>query len=154
MTRAIFVSADGVEVIPEEIPQLRRIADSHFDPARSVIMEDAPFHDLVQDVPTSGANNVSGLVQTPNEIRVDVNAVQRGVVVVSEILFPGWTAKIDGTPTKIIRADYALMGIPVERGSHSIVLTFSPLSYRIGAGVSIVSLILLVVATAFQRPVW
>lgn len=65
-------------------------------------------------------------------IELDVSSPTPGLVVLSDTYFPGWVARVDGKLSKIYRADYALRGIPVESGRHTVVLTYEPVSFRFG----------------------
>ena len=67
-----------------------------------------------------------------NEITIDVETSADGVLVLSEIFYPGWTSFIDGTPSKVYRVDYCLRGIVTPAGHHTVVLRFSPTSFSRG----------------------
>lgn len=64
----------------------------------------------------------------PNELRYDVKSSKGGVVVFSEVYYPGWTATVDGQPTEVGRVNYILRAISVKPGSHKVVLSFKPAS--------------------------
>ena len=62
----------------------------------------------------------------PNELTYEVNSDKGGVVVFSEVYYPGWTATVDGRPAELGRANYILRAINVAPGKHKVVLTFKP----------------------------
>ena len=62
----------------------------------------------------------------PNELKYNVKSNQGGVLVFSEIFYPGWEATIDGQPAELGRADYVLRAIRIEPGQHEVVLSFFP----------------------------
>ena len=64
----------------------------------------------------------------PNQLEYDVKSAKGGVVVFSEIYYPGWTATVDGKETPVGRVDYVLRAINVKAGNHKVVLTFKPQS--------------------------
>ncbi len=64
----------------------------------------------------------------PNELHYDVCSARGGLVVFSEIYYPGWTATVDGKPAELGRADYVLRALKVPAGSHKVVLEFRPAS--------------------------
>ena len=68
----------------------------------------------------------------PNVVELAVSAKTDGTVVLSDTYYPGWVARVDGIVTPIYRTDYTLRGIPVESGSHTVILTYEPLSFRLG----------------------
>ena len=67
----------------------------------------------------------------PNELTYDVNSGKGGVVVFSEIFYPGWTATVDGQPAELGRVNYILRALNVKPGKHEVVLTFKPQSVKI-----------------------
>ena len=82
----------------------------------------------------------------PNELHYQYTASTDRLAVFSEIYYPnGWHATVDGEPLELIRADWTLRSALLPAGSHEVVMTFLPDSYRIGATVSrVASLTLLV----------
>ena len=64
----------------------------------------------------------------PNQLTYEVNSDKGGVVVFSEIYYPGWTATIDGEPAELGRVDYILRALSVKPGKHEVVLSFFPKS--------------------------
>ena len=90
----------------------------------------------------------------PNELSYEVNSGKGGVVVFSEIYYPGWTATVDGQPAELGRVNYILRALNVKPGKHDVVLTFKPKSVNTTetiAYVSYVILILVVLGAAYME---
>jgi len=68
-----------------------------------------------------------------NSLELTVRAQSRGLLVLSEIFYPGWRAAVNGKPTQIYEVDGALRGVVVPRGESRIVLRYSPWSFWLGA---------------------
>ena len=64
----------------------------------------------------------------PNQLTYEVNSGKGGVLVFSEIYYPGWTATVDGEPAELGRVDYILRALQVKPGKHEVVLSFFPKS--------------------------
>ena len=64
----------------------------------------------------------------PNQLTYQVNSGKGGVLVFSEVYYPGWTATIDGEPAELGRVDYILRALSVKPGKHEVVLSFFPKS--------------------------
>jgi len=83
---------------------------------------------------------------TPNELRYRYSAEMPRLAVFSEIYYPdGWKASVDGEEIDILRADWTLRAALLPAGEHSLVMRFSPQSYKTGASVSRASSITLLV---------
>lgn len=54
------------------------------------------------------------------------------VLVLGERDYPGWTATLDGVPTALLRADYALRAVYVPAGRHDVELRFEPPGFTTG----------------------
>lgn len=63
-----------------------------------------------------------------NELHYDVNSAKGGVVVFSEVYYPGWTATIDGQPAEVGRVNYVLRALKVPAGNHKVAFEFRPAS--------------------------
>ncbi len=57
----------------------------------------------------------------------------------------GWTAKIDGVRAKIYLVDIGFMGIPLERGSHSVELRYCPPHFFLGLWISIAAILVYII---------
>ncbi|HET7747271.1 MAG TPA: YfhO family protein, partial [Vicinamibacteria bacterium] len=56
----------------------------------------------------------------PDPERIDVHAEGPGVLVLAEAWSPGWRAAVDGQPARLLRVNYALMGVALPPGSHRV----------------------------------
>ena len=63
-----------------------------------------------------------------DELKYTIDSPKGGVVVFSEIYYPGWTVTIDGKPAEFGRVNYVLRALKVPAGKHQIVATFRPSS--------------------------
>jgi uncharacterized membrane protein YfhO len=59
----------------------------------------------------------------------------------NDTYFPGWKAFVDGQETKIYRADYTFRAIPLNAGTHQVEFIYDPLSFKLGAAISILGVI-------------
>lgn len=64
----------------------------------------------------------------PNLLKYQIESGKGGVVVFSEIYYPGWTVTIDGTPAEPGRVNYVLRALKVPAGKHEVVMEFRPAS--------------------------
>lgn len=66
----------------------------------------------------------------PNQLTYDVRSATGGIVVFSEIFYPEWTATVDGKTVELGRVNYVLRALNVDKGHHTVVLTFDPKSVK------------------------
>ena len=101
--------------------------------------------DAVNVNPGSEDDSIEMTSYAPNELHYQYSAASDRLVVFSEIYYPdGWHATVDGEPVELIRADWTLRAALLPAGEHEVVMTFLPDSYRIGAAVSRVTSLLLI----------
>ncbi len=76
-----------------------------------------------------------------NEIILEVESNDEAMLMLSEIYYPAWKAKLNGTETKIYRANYCFRAIKVGKGKSKIELTYDSDSYNTGKSISLAGLI-------------
>lgn len=76
-----------------------------------------------------------------SDLRVRTRSPEDRLLIVSRLLAPGWQARIDGRPLGLLRISGALMGVVVPAGEHVVEVFYAPLPLRIGAWVSVLSLL-------------
>ena len=82
----------------------------------------------------------------PNNMTYTVSSTKGGVVVFSEVYYPGWTASIDGQPAELGRVNYILRALNVKAGKHEVVLDFHPTSISTTETIAYAALIVLLLA--------
>ncbi len=80
---------------------------------------------------------------TNSHISIDTNSDQNGYLVVLDSFYPGWKAFVDGVETKIHRTNYDFRGIMLPQGNHKVEFIYRPNSLLIGAIVSTISIIII-----------
>lgn len=123
------------------------------NPTREVWLEQAP------PIPNSGlAFDPAALPRidkyTGSEVILHAKTTAPGYLVLADSYFPGWIAQIDGQDTVIYRADGNFRSIAVPAGEHTVRFKYSPVSFRVGAVLSLLAVIavmLTLVALVWQR---
>lgn len=126
----------------EEIDALKNILPTE------VAVVDVRFKDQLKGV-TEAYKDSSSIVRLksyePNRLVYETSSPKDGIVVFSEIYYPGWQATIDGQPIDIARADYILRAMNVPAGKHTIEMRFDPKSLHITEGIAYGALVLLLI---------
>jgi hypothetical protein len=114
---------------------------------RHEAVADAKFRELLKPVAEQAADSAALVTlksYEPNQLTYDVTSARGGVVVFSEIYYPGWTATVDEQPVEVGRVDYVLRALTVSPGQHKVVLSFFPKSLNTTETVAYASLGVLV----------
>ena len=97
---------------------------------------------------TAAPDSLSSIVlkeYQPNALKYEVDSKNGGVVVFSEIYYPGWISTIDGKEVEHGRADYILRAMNVPAGKHVIEFKFDPKSLHTTETIAYIALALLAI---------
>jgi hypothetical protein len=148
--RAFFTNKG--EVIERRRDALARLADKSFDYKNSIILEEEPEPGHLPSKTDAKQAAAEVVVKPRGEAAFDIVATvpSSGFIFLNDVLTPGWRARVDGVETKIYRANYLFMAIPVGAGKHSIEIEYAPTDFRIGVWISFCSALLLGLGLAFE----
>jgi hypothetical protein len=106
----------------------------------------------VQSQPTS-IGPILGLAEIsdwrPNQI--GINAAGPGILVLSEIVYPGWEVRVDGNPAGLITVGGLLRGVSLPAGPHEVLFDFKPLSVYLGLAAAVSALTFLLGGFVWSR---
>jgi hypothetical protein len=100
----------------------------------------------------TGTVDISLQDQTDGRLTASVEAVAPGYVFLSEPFYPEREAFVDGQRVTPVRADLAFTAVPVPAGSHQVELRYTPTSFRVGLGLSVLTVIVWTGLSRRQRP--
>ncbi len=101
---------------------------------RTAVVEGPPLS-LVES-PNAAAEAARITRYEPDAITIRANALSDGLLVVSEVYDPGWRAYVDGERAEILPTNYALRGVPIPAGEHTVEFRYEPPALRVGVPVS------------------
>ncbi len=155
LPRAWLVSQARIVSAPDAL--LSELLNPAFDPTTAVLLEetDPPYSLLTRPhqgatpyspVPTRGLlPPVSiSLHEGWNSRTIDLVVPQPGYLVLAYTYYAGWRATVDGQPAEILRANYAFMALHLEPGRHRVILHYQPFSWKLGALVSGMAVLLVI----------
>ncbi|GAC1516882.1 MAG: hypothetical protein NVS1B4_14810 [Gemmatimonadaceae bacterium] len=136
------------------------VLSPRFDPRRIVLVApDAPFG--TSTVPAQlppvidPAPQIRVTEGRPGDYTIAIEGLTKdGVLVVSENWFPNWTARVDGRPAPVARANATFLAVPVSANSRQVVLSLDAVADRRGryaSGAGLVLLTLLALAELRRR---
>ena len=126
---------------------LAMITAPAFKPGREIVVEGASNPDWAVR-PDRFAEPVRFLSRTNATISLEARLSWPGFVVLNEAWFSGWQATVDGQPTRILIANSAVRAIEAPEGTHRVELSYTSPGFRVGAGISIATWLLLLATAA------
>jgi hypothetical protein len=88
-------------------------------------------------IPPNGGDGEAGtaelhVVNSNTQVRVDVASNKKGVLVIADSWYPGWTATVDSRPADVFPVDLMFRGVEIPEGADQVDLRYEPLSVRYG----------------------
>jgi hypothetical protein len=124
-------------VVEDEDAALDAVGDPDWNPRREAIVEQ----------PLDGLGGAGGSARLesyePEDVVVEAESRGSGLLVLSDLNYPGWKAEVDGEEVDIERVNYLMRGVRLGDGEHRVEFKYEPLSWRIGWILSLVGLIVL-----------
>jgi hypothetical protein len=121
------------------------IHDPGWDPTTVVYVEDGPPLDGTAGDVREGFR-VENTLYESDRLVFQVDTPAPAYLVLSEVYYPGWRATVDGAPAQIYRANTAFRAVYIsETGHHTVELVFAPQSFTLGAAISAVTLLILLI---------
>ncbi len=153
--------AHRTEHEPMEQQVLRRVADPDFDPRRlAIVNEPIPGVALPAatrsatlraaasgeggreaEAPPLPAAQVSFEEYSPHRLRLRVRSPAPGMLVLSEVFYPGWQASVNHTAARIYKVNGLFRGISIPAGEVAVQLHYRPRSILAGALLSVAALL-------------
>jgi hypothetical protein len=127
-----------IHVVSDDQQAYTLLNTDAFDLRRSAVV--APPFD--SELPPGESEAVQVVEMSPTHLVVQADLSAPGLLVLSEVYYPGWTATVDGQPVRLLRTDVVLRGVLVPAGSHRVDVIYAPRSWRVGMAVSGVILLL------------
>jgi hypothetical protein len=124
-----------VEVKPDRSAIFAALAAPDFDPQRVAY--------TMEPVSTEpgGGDQVQVISIEPSRLVVDAALNSPGLLVLSEVNYPGWQAAVNGQPVNLIEVDGLLRGLPLPAGLSRVELVYQPAALMIGAVLTTVGML-------------
>lgn len=89
-----------------------------------------------------------------NHLSAEIDAPASGLVVVNEVAYPGWRARVDGRPAEVLTVNHLVRGVLVEPGPHRIELEFRPPALYLLGPLYLAALLAVLAAAAVELRRW
>lgn len=117
---------------------LNLLTDKNFNPKKYVVLENQSNNIKIHN--TSEFKEVNLSRENYNKFSLNTTLKDSGFLALSEINYPGWVAYDNGKKIEILKANYILRAMFLQKGQHSIILAYTPNFYQIGLAISLLTL--------------
>ncbi|MBI3288926.1 MAG: hypothetical protein HYZ74_05355, partial [Elusimicrobia bacterium] len=118
------------------------MSQTRLDPSRTLLLHDEPASRPATRGLPGPAREVRIEEYSPDRVRLTVDAPRPGYVQLSDNAFPGWRARLDGKPVKILRSWFTFRTVEVPTGRSTLEFAYrpGPLSAALGGGAALACL--------------
>lgn len=138
-----YFTVGACEAAATQNDALRRLLDPSFDARRTVLLEGAGSVSRASTEPPAPVRVVEEL---PARVTLDAERASDGWLVICRARYPGWRARVDGTPVELLPANGAFSALRLAAGSHRVELEYAPRSWTLGCALGAAAFAALLVA--------
>jgi hypothetical protein len=135
---ARFHTVGRARIARDEVEAHALVARLRIDPAREVLLSESAAVSE-QDADPAPEPRVRVEAESPGRVRLSATRSRPGWLVCAQPWYPGWTARVNGSPAPFLRANYAFSAVSIPAGTSTIELDYEPSSVRLGAWISAVA---------------
>lgn len=132
------------ETINDDNEILNALLNKNFEFNKKIILEE----DYKDPGNSDSYSEVEYLSFEKQKSEIRVKSEEDGLLFVSDALYPGWEAFVNGKKQEILRADFAFMAIPISKGESTIVIKYNSPTFNKGLKISAITLIVIVISTS------
>ena len=143
---------------PDAARAWQRVAAGEVDLAHEVLLDRRPEPDPSGPETRTDASPMPMLVarlaeDSPERVVAELTTGSSGLLVVTDLHYPGWIAEEGGRRLPILRADGWFRAVALPAGTHTVVFRYRPYSFYAGAAVSAAALLVLLVLWHRGEPI-
>lgn len=105
-----------------------RVFSPDFDPSTTATVTGGP------ELAATGSGRIEVLAYGPNRAAFCVETDAPALLVLSDLLYPGWQASVDRKRAPIYATDGLFRGVVIPAGTHTVDMRFRSISLRLGVG--------------------
>lgn len=100
------------------------------------------FSNYEKEIANRKEDVLSNVSMEGNKIKGNCDVSENKILVLSLPYERGWSATVDGKNATLLRANYMFLSLPLEKGNHTIELSYHTLGLRLGFLLSIIGFVL------------
>ncbi|NUO08719.1 MAG: YfhO family protein [Candidatus Brocadia sp.] len=128
----------------------KELSGSEFNPKKYIILEEPSR--LTKGTATGNLQQEPDptiLEYTPNSVTIKASLSEDGYLILGDTFYPGWNVYIDGKKGRVLKTDYILRSVFLEKGDHMVKFIYEPKSFTIGMIITLTSIVILIPVSVF-----
>jgi len=128
------------------------LASSEFNPLKYVILEEPSK--LTRNISSENYQqepNPTIIEYSPNRVTIKATLLDDGYLVLGDAFYPGWNVYVDGKKSKILKTNYIMRSVFLEKGDHIVKFVYEPKSFTIGMIITLASVVILIPVSIFYN---
>jgi hypothetical protein len=138
--------ADTVVIEPTTSEVIGAMADAGLNELRTTawLVDGAQARSLRSQIPTQASARTTGsatiIDYAPDEVEIQVRAGRPSVLVLTDVMAPGWVAERDGSPVEVATVDGTFRGVVVGPDTKRVVFRYRPPFTYLGFAIAVMAL--------------
>ncbi|MBN2544205.1 MAG: YfhO family protein [Spirochaetes bacterium] len=91
------------------------------------------------------ANNIVVIKRTANTLELKADITKPSLLIRSDMYHKGWSVRVDGIKKELIKTNYMLQGVWLEKGEHTVKFSFFPDSIKNGLIITSTAVVILII---------
>jgi uncharacterized membrane protein YfhO len=147
-------------VVKDDAEALSVLGTRGFDAQRSMLITRGEYEKVANNInkvkglsPDKYKGETKILKYSLNNVEIETSGNDSSFLVLADNFYPGWKVYVNGSEKTILRVNHNLRGVVIPQGTNRVTFNYSPLSFKIGALVTLLTLlgIIIFVATQMKR---
>ena len=113
------------QVCTNDQAALEQLASASFDPQLSVLVASQPGV-AAPAATNAAAGAVTFTSYAPTDIVLKAESATPAVLLLNDRFDPDWKVSVDGKPAPMLRCNYIMRGVALEKGTHTVEFRFQP----------------------------
>jgi len=150
--------APAAQVVADDAEVLRVLEGGECNPGERVLITGSEYAKVAGEVnkgygvlPNTFKGTAKILKYSPNLVEIETNGNASGFLVLADNFYPGWRVYLNGSERPILQVQYNLRGVFVPRGRHRVSFRYDPMSFTIGASITLCTLLASILFLLFSR---
>lgn len=101
--------------------------------------------------PSDSTGRAFIISRAPTSLKIETETARASLLILSEMFYPGWKARIDGREVEIWRVNYNLRGVSLPAGKHLVEFSYRPKSILIGAVITLTTALCLLAGLMMEN---